>query len=84
LWSVANACPPRPPPAEKFSDLFSEYFNVIAYSCVGVAAMFGLTFLACCYLCCCAKVDDDEANAQLTYGAPPRGKPPQGAYIARP
>eukprot|EP00966_Prymnesium_polylepis_P014733 340599-Prymnesium_polylepis.2 len=35
-------------------------------------------------LCCCAKVDDDEANAQLTYGAPPRGKPPQGAYIARP
>ena len=32
-------------------------------------------------LCCCAKVSDDEATAQLTYE---RGKPPQGAYIARP
>jgi len=64
-----------------FSSLFEQYFSVIAWSCIGTAVFFGLTFIACCYLCCCVKVKDDE-GAALTYGAPPKGQ--QGAYIARP
>lgn len=64
---------------QTLGDIFNEYFTIIAWSCVGVAAFFGLVFLASCYLCCCAKPAAEE-DSRLAYN--PYG--PSGGYVARP